>query len=296
MKKLLLPLFILLINLLSCQNPDPYQELRAKLVDFLVEKEMLTVEEYNNEPRILHLRGLFKDKLNNLEVKNGIYSFSINRTHTKAFFVIVENNNYDILDLTSTEGFIESIKKTLIFCKKNNYCKELTIDYINRIIGVYYIINKNPNTRIDPNCKFPKNLEESTYSLDRLSNQLAEYLVKVKDFESMDFYSLNPEYLVIDNFSMYYDLPISNKFIESGVYKFYNGAKDDSLHYAIVNIDSIVIHSIKNDEQLYETLSAIITFYEDKEVCYKIIKEIVNEIIEENIKKTCLILPIDELP
>lgn len=155
MKKTVLILTLLFSIVGSCQQNEllTKENLKLELVNFLVKKQLLkNINEYNEDKRVVNLRGIHKNKVED-NLRTGIYAFSLNRTHNKAFFVIVDGNSYTILDLTSKEELLVSIKNTINFCEKQKYCVTITNDYVSRLIGVFYNINKNPNNRGDINCK-----------------------------------------------------------------------------------------------------------------------------------------------
>lgn len=141
----------------SCQTVKKasFASLEKKLTTFLIDNgdiHNLEVEDYKSGKRSLTIIGLYNN-YNKGELLNGIYSFSQNRTHARAYFLIIDNEKYTILNLSSRKGLDEAIKNTLNFCEKNKYCVDISNDYVSRLIRVYYTINKNPNARIDINCE-----------------------------------------------------------------------------------------------------------------------------------------------
>lgn len=87
------------------------------------------------------------------EVINGIYAFSLNGTMARGYFLIVDNNEYTILDITTRDELDRSIKLLLDFCDKYNYCETIITDYVGRLTRVYYNLNKWKGQRTDLNCE-----------------------------------------------------------------------------------------------------------------------------------------------
>jgi len=81
-----------------------------------------------------------------------MYAFNTGTTHNKAYFVLVEKDSYHILNLSTRSGLEAAIETTLDFCEQNEICVDITNDYISRLVGVFYNINKNPENRRDVNC------------------------------------------------------------------------------------------------------------------------------------------------
>lgn len=156
--KNILSILILLLSITSsCQTTKNlnFTSIEDKLIEFLIKKGDIMehqVKSFKNKEYSIHLIGV-KNGYNKDTLINGIYFFSAHISHTKTYYLIVENDNYTILDLSNREGLDVSIKNTLDFCERQKYCSDITEDYINRIIGVYYKINKNPLIKTDVNCE-----------------------------------------------------------------------------------------------------------------------------------------------
>lgn len=145
---------ILLPNLVFSQTKKMTKDsLKLELAHFLVEKRVIeNIDIYKSKQALVNFQGIYHSKTKEPLIP-GMYSFSINRTHNQAFFVLLDNRGtYKILDLTNQDGLMNAINQTLIFCEEHNICSEIIRDYISRIIGVYYNINLHPETRRDPNC------------------------------------------------------------------------------------------------------------------------------------------------
>ncbi|WP_430399141.1 hypothetical protein [Flavobacterium sp.] len=131
-----------------------FDNLKPFLIDFLYEKNQLTserVDELKKGEYDFYLRGLFNDKHDG-ELVNGVYAFSNFSSHSKAFFVLVENNEFTILDLDNREGLDVSIKNILDFSERSKYCVLITSEILTRLLNVFYNKNVNPLIGQDINC------------------------------------------------------------------------------------------------------------------------------------------------
>lgn len=151
-------ILFLIISLSSFSQPNEeltFKSLQSKLVDFLIDNGDIRkeeIQEYKEGKRIIRVLGVLNGH-NQGKLINGIYSFAMNVSHHRAYFAIIEDNQITVLNISTREGLDTAIKNTLDFCDKNKYCGNITNDYISRLIGVYYNINKNPLTRSDFNCQ-----------------------------------------------------------------------------------------------------------------------------------------------
>jgi hypothetical protein len=84
------------------------------------------------------------------ELINGIYVFSADKY---GYFVIVENNLYTILDVSSRHNLDVALLQLINFCDRNKYCVEITNDYVAKLLRTYYNENKNLNRALDINCE-----------------------------------------------------------------------------------------------------------------------------------------------
>lgn len=151
-------IIILLFSLTATGQTESkitFQSIKDNLINFLIFKGDIwenDIKDIKDGKYNINFSGIHNNyKKENLI--NGIYSFSAPITHTKAYFVIIENNNHFILDISTRDGLDTAISNTLDFCERNKYCSDITEDYISRLIGVYYKINKNPINRFDKNCE-----------------------------------------------------------------------------------------------------------------------------------------------
>ena len=160
--KLIIRILMFLISFsASCQvsKSISFKSIEKNLTDFLIEKGSIMEHNVNDFRSGKHhinfsgvLNGYSKDDL-----INGIYVFSSGFSHSKVFYFIIENENFIILDISSKEGLNSALISTTDFCERQKYCSEITIEYTSRILGAYYVINKNPINRRDIYCIKSKN-------------------------------------------------------------------------------------------------------------------------------------------
>ena len=132
-----------------------YKSLQSSLTEFLISNGDIRTEkidDYRQGKSEIRLTGLFNN-FQKEKLIDGIYSFAIGCSHCKAYFVIVDQSQYTILNISSKEGLNIAIQNTLDFCDRNKYCVDITKDYISRLISVYHNINKNPTAGYDANCQ-----------------------------------------------------------------------------------------------------------------------------------------------
>jgi hypothetical protein len=155
MKKIVF--LIIIIATISCKSQVrtklSFETLNVKLIDFLEANKDFNserAEKYRKEEYSLNVIGV-SNNLSSGELENGMYSFGLG-PHSRAYFVLVENQKFFILNIATRKGLNDAIQTTLDFCERNKFCVDITNDYIRRLIGVHYNINKNPENRSDINC------------------------------------------------------------------------------------------------------------------------------------------------
>ena len=142
-------IYLVLFFSISCKSQVSdkltFDTLKIELINFLSSKNELDksrAEKLKKGESSFNLNGLFNNRHDG-ELINGLYSFSIFSSHSKGYFVIVENNSFTILDLSSREGLDKAIKDVLDFSERSKYCVSISSDIVSRLIIVYYNINKN---------------------------------------------------------------------------------------------------------------------------------------------------------
>jgi len=291
MKRIFLLQILFLVSFTSsCQNNEviTYDSLKKGLANFLVKSEYIQdFDAYENNKEIINLRGVY-NKIDKNSLVNGVYSFSINHSHGKAFFVIVDGMEYNILDITTKEGLYHSINNTLEFCYKQNYCKEIIVDYIDRLIGVYNI-NNNPNRYKNSDCEYELSRTKSTYTINQIKPKLVNFLVNENEIESYSHYIEYPEYFFLGTTGIYFGMPDETEFIDSGIYTFYNTEDlQQKSYYLMIDMDGYQILSVDNIKNLQKTIEQLLIFGEKNNYCYKETKNIILKIIDEYFSNSCL--------
>ena len=160
MKKRKIISLLMFLFCLNCNSQTikilTFESLKKELLPFLINNKDIMdneIEDYRSGKKQISIVGLQNNYFKG-DLKDGIYRFSQTRTHSRVYFVIIEKNNFTILDLSSRDGLDLAIKNTLDFCERSKYCEEITNDYVSREIRIYYSKNKNPNVGTDVNCLY----------------------------------------------------------------------------------------------------------------------------------------------
>ena len=288
----------LLITLLLTANFSFSQEtekltvenLKIELKEFLVEKNQV----YSNNTRV-SFHGIHKNKVDK-NLKSGIYVFNNGSNHSLSFFLIIENNSYNILDISTLQGLKKSIASTLEFANRQNYCSEITKDYISRLIGVHYNVNRNPRNIGDGNCEFEKMPTKSTFNLNSMNLKLAEFLLEKNELNDIDQYFNNSDYLLVAKMGVYYGIDKIKK-VECGIYTFsYLENEESNFYYAIVNEDWIDFFGLESSINLTDGINKILDFAENHDYCHLKTGQIIEQLIGIKYSESCFDNPTFELP
>lgn len=292
MRIVLIITFLLVSNFGFAQQTKKLtlDSLKLELAKFLVEKH-----QFKDVTERVTFYGLHKDKVDE-NLKNGIYGFANGWTHSLKFFVIIENNKFYILDISTLQGLKESINKTLIFCDKMNYCVEIIDNYILRLINVHYTFNRYPRSLINPNCRFEKQPPKSTFDLNSMKTKLAKFLIEKKEIKDIDRYYKYPDDLSVFKLDIYFGVE-EDKNISCGVYTFaYIEKENPNFYYLVLNEDWIDIFDIESKANLSAGINKILDFAENQKYCHLETGQIIKELIEIKYTKSCLDNPNFELP
>jgi len=292
MRIVLLFIILFVSNFSFCQETEKLtvESLKLELAEFLLEKNQIkSIEKH------ISFRGIHKNKIDK-KLKNGIYVFNNASTHSLSFFVIVDNNLFSILDISSFQGLKDSVKRTLEFANKQNYCSEIIADYISRLISVHYRINRNPRRRTNKNCEFELKPTKSTYDLNSLKLKLAEFLVEKKELNDIDEYFKYSDFLLVSKMDVYYGVDQEKK-VECGVYTFaYLENDEPNLYYAIVNEDWIEIFGLESSKKLSDGINKVLDFAENHNYCHSKTRQIIEQLIGIKYLESCFDNPTFELP
>lgn len=159
-------LFLLFTVSLAAQTKDSltFEKLKVGVHEYLKENDELYKMESALRPNkkvnisVIGAANLIQQG----SVLDGLYGFSINTTLAKAYFLIVDGNVYKILDITTRDKLDTSIKELLDFCDKKKYCETIISNYVSRLVGVYYNINKWQGQTRDLNCEEGRGVNSTT--------------------------------------------------------------------------------------------------------------------------------------
>lgn len=282
-----------------CQQTEKLNvdSLKLELAKFLVEKNQLkNLEEFTVKNRGVYLGGIHKKKLDE-ELKNGLYVFNNNSNHSFSFFIIINDNSFTILDISTFQGLKESIKQFLIFADKEKYCHQIINDYTSRLLSVHYNINRNPINRANLNCEYESKPTKSTYDLNLLKTKLAEFLIEKEEIKDIDYIFKYPEFLIVNKTGIYYGIKDDEK-MDSGVYSFGFANLDSTIKFYIVilNKDWTEIFDIDSFENLLDGINKILDFAENHNYCHLRTVQILEQIIKMKRIESCLDNPNFELP
>jgi len=293
MRIVLLLTLLLTSNFGFCQETEKLtvESLKLKLAEFLLEKKSIkSIDQHIN------FYGIYKNKIDE-KLKNGIYVFNNASSHNRSFFVIVEDNSFSILDISTLQGLKDSIAKTLEFANKQKYCTEIIQDYISRLVNVHFRVNRNPTSQLNKNCEFELKPTKSTYELKSLRLKLAEFLVKQNEIENIEYYFEYDLFLMVRTFEIYYGIDKKEN-IDCGVYsfEFLNEEYNQNRYYVIVNEDWLEIFEIESSGSLSDGINKILDFAESHKYCHLKTGQIIEQLIGKKYSESCFDNPTFELP
>nr|WP_315240140.1 hypothetical protein [uncultured Flavobacterium sp.] len=149
---LLLTLFVISTSIGQEKSSLVFGTIKTDIIERLYKVEALDsawVMNLNKEKYSFHLKGL-QNGLENKELQIGIYGLTL-KNYT--YFVLVEKNNYILLDFRTRHGLDLSLINLIDFCERNKYCVEITNDYVSRLLRIYNDVHKNLNRGFDINCE-----------------------------------------------------------------------------------------------------------------------------------------------
>jgi hypothetical protein len=139
MKKIIL--FCVLFTTLSCKaqvnNELTFDSLSLKLIDYLYSKGEIDsnrVKKLKDKEYKFSLVGFF-NKTEKGDLKDGVYIFSSLSSHSQIFYVIVENNTFQILDFSKREELDDALKKVLDFSDRKKYCVDITKELVLSVVN-----------------------------------------------------------------------------------------------------------------------------------------------------------------
>lgn len=157
MKKIFICLlFIPLIAIAQSKEKLTFEKLNKELHDYLSKNDELYIVQNKNHKITdgsISIMGIHNYDSSKTELIDGVYAFSMNITMAKVYLVLIEGNEFKILDFRTRENLDKSLVSLLDFCDKHKYCEKITTDYVSRMVRAFYNLNKWENQRADLNCE-----------------------------------------------------------------------------------------------------------------------------------------------
>ncbi len=153
-KRIFILVFFTIIVSCKSQKATKLKGVENYVSKFLLKKGDLSKLNYEKAKKTgvgVSVYGLY-NKVDSVNLKDGVYGFSKGMSHSRVYFLIYRNKEVKILDTSSQKALTNSIKEFLDFAEEKGYCVNIINDYIRRFINSYFIINKHPNIREDNNC------------------------------------------------------------------------------------------------------------------------------------------------
>lgn len=145
--------FLFFCNAIFSQNLSR-EEVKEDLIEFLYNRKEISLERaeaYRNNEAVFYLRGVIN--MNKEEfLRDGMYTFSSLISHTRTYFILVDNDHYDILKLDDRKELDIALLRILDFCEEKRICVDIKNKYIQRIIDVYYNVNRLVDNEFDIDC------------------------------------------------------------------------------------------------------------------------------------------------
>lgn len=152
-------IIIILLISLACKsqvnNELTFDSVSLKLIEYYYHKGDIDFERFKKLQNKEH-KFSFVGLLNGTDsghLKDGVYVFSLLSSHSQMYYLIIENNRFEILSLINRRELDLTISKILDFSERKKYCVEITKEIVISIIDSFYKYNKNPLNRIDVNCE-----------------------------------------------------------------------------------------------------------------------------------------------
>lgn len=151
----ILGIFFILNSRLSAQNFElKKDDVKIALVDFLFERNEVdkrSAVEYKRGNYTFYFVGVINDYMED-ELKDGIYEFGTLASHTRVYFVTINEGKYEILDLKNREDLNRTLLRVLDFCEEKRLCVDIIKEYTQRVLHVYYNVNRFVDNEFDIDC------------------------------------------------------------------------------------------------------------------------------------------------
>lgn len=279
---------LILVLSISCksQTNNELGKLKNSIGKTLLAKKMITKEEFDNG-KGFSIYGLHEDIIDYENLKFGIYVISTG-SHQPVNFIIYEKDSIHFLDAYSYEEFIISLEKLLKYSFKKEYCDEIIIDYVSRLIRIHYNINRNLRGNTDNNCEFPKRILKSIFKLNDFKLKLVKELIKNDIVQSIDSFYDEPDNLILQKVDFYFGLSKQNENLEIGIYSYAFVNSEDIIDgYVLLKEENFYFLEMNNNENLIKTVHDIIDFGEENEVCSEKTIWLLGKIFDKFLSKSC---------
>lgn len=285
---------LVFFNLLffSCQSQEFSQLnlIKNEAARFLNDEGDLSDKSYKsyiNTGKGISINGIHNN-LNKENPSEGIYSISISN-HSRIHFLLFSKKDIQILSLSDRTHLSNSIGKVIEYSREKKLCKEITQDYISRLVTVYYTINKNLKTRLDRNCEFKSVSNKSEFSFLDLNLTLAEYLVDVEQLTGVEHYIDNPDFLIMKELGYYYGMPDASTKLNTGVYSFANYENENPIpSFLLMSRGDYDIVNVSNETNLIEGIGKLLSYAEENTICFEEINSNIISFTNEYYSESCL--------
>ena len=269
-----------------------YANIETGIANYLVEigyfKE---IKESRTNSNKIRLSGFFNEITDKDSIPNGVYKYSTRSSHGIYLFVVVEENNYKILNLYDKKELFRTLNEILNFSIKRDYCKEVVIEYIESALHWHFLMQNYG--RSDCSYSFD-NKTTSSLSLEELKNKLVNHLKSENVIGDENFHILMLD--KIDEFNLTISLnPLNEndafKNLNKGYYRF---TATDNMKYAVsyyllLNDNDYELVLLKEGKNFNQELFTLLHFGIDQKFCSEIIKYVIsNYLKQEQPLKSCL--------
>lgn len=268
-----------------------YEEIRISIAKHYVEVGILkSMEDFNADSDRFHFRGFYNEITNKDSIPDGIYRNTSNSSHALYFYILVDGSNFKILDLYPYDELYKSIPEILDFSIRKDYCKELTLEYIEGALFWHYYMSRYFKGNNYCSYDFDNSHAISELSLEEVRNKLLGLLKSDAIFKDD-----GPEMVLlgkVDEFDMDLDLSsdrnIESKEINIGFYRgsALNYAVDGEKvkrFYLLVGDTEIELLPNESEEKLNHMLRSFLRFSKEQRFCFKRVQYVIMDYLKSNL-------------
>ena len=143
MKKITL-LILLMISVSNCASQKiKRSDILDKLAYYLNKKGDLSDADYRRYKKTKHGVVFFRlfNGLDSVQMREGVYRFSISKAHHRDFFFIYDDNKIEILSVITINDLANSIAVFLTYADKKRFCVDVINKYISSFTYSHFVIN-----------------------------------------------------------------------------------------------------------------------------------------------------------